>query len=355
MTRRVKEKEGGFLTHLFSVVDKGIDSLMTAVNSQETSPVDVSPSSISESQNPPQDFVPLSPFPLPPSPSVQPPSPSVQSPQPVLRSTPMGSQRSIRRSHDIHLVSYVPSMPIVPQPKESDVVAQTSDSLNQSIPPEQSMPDSVPFEQPNLIPFEQPKPNPIPFNQPNPIPFEQPKPNPTPVEQPKPSGIPFEQPKPNPIPFEQPKPTQEKEIPKEESKKEERSSWSLFSLFRGSDSGKKVYKVELPKNEVKPYYDEAKKKWIIPGEPEEEEPVAPPPPPPMMPVQPAPPSQPVPPSQPAPPTQSMEPTEPAPAQQEPPPEPVPTVKAFMPVTPNAGTEPAVQPAAPKTGNLLAHL
>ena len=75
----------------------------------------------------------------------------------------------------------------------------------------------------------------------------------------------------------QPKePTKPKEPVKpkeaEKPKEEERSGWSLFgSLFGRSDTGKKVYKVELPKNEVKPYYDEAKKKWIIPGMEEEEE------------------------------------------------------------------------------------
>ena len=82
--------------------------------------------------------------------------------------------------------------------------------------------------------------------------------------------------KPEPTPKEEPKP---EPTPQEEPKKEEKSSWSLFgSLFGRSESGKKVYKVELPKDEVKPYYDEAKQKWIIPGVEEEEE-AAPLPPP----------------------------------------------------------------------------
>lgn len=42
--------------------------------------------------------------------------------------------------------------------------------------------------------------------------------------------------------------------------------------------------MELPKNEAKPYYDEVKKKWIIPGVEEEEEKAPLPPPPPMEPA-----------------------------------------------------------------------
>ena len=42
--------------------------------------------------------------------------------------------------------------------------------------------------------------------------------------------------------------------------------------------------MELPKNEAKPYYDEVKKKWIIPGVEEDEEKAPLPPPPPMEPA-----------------------------------------------------------------------
>ena len=79
--------------------------------------------------------------------------------------------------------------------------------------------------------------------------------------------------------------------------------------------------MELPKNEVKPYYDEAKKKWIIPGMEEEEE-KAPLPPPPPMEVKPAP----------AQPLASDPPAEEKPAEVAPP---MPAIKPFVPATPSA--------------------
>ena len=128
--------------------------------------------------------------------------------------------------------------------------------------------------------------------------------------------------KPEPTPKEEPKP---EPTPQEEPKKEEKSSWSLFgSLFGRSESGKKVYKVELPKDEVKPYYDEAKQKWIIPGVEEEEEAAPLPPPPPMNPT---------------PETQTEPEPEPKPVTQEPP------VTPLMPIAPPQETP---QPEAPSS-------
>lgn len=72
--------------------------------------------------------------------------------------------------------------------------------------------------------------------------------------------------------------------------------------------------MELPKNEAKPYYDEVKKKWIIPGVEEEEEKAPLPPPPPMEPApqpQPEPEPEPEPEPQAAPPMPAIKPFVPA--------------------------------------------
>ena len=450
LTNREKGKEGGILTQLFSALDKGINTLMTAVDSRETSPVEeFSPSAPPMSPNlppvlPPTPSLPLSPSPA--APLTPPPSSALS--QPAMRSTPARSQPGIRRSrHNVHLVSYVPPTPTPtpvppamsqgtveppaqqgmesaltpfeqpiqapapipfeqpapvpfeqPQPAPAPIPFEQPASIPAAAPFEQSKPASAPFEPPQtapaLIPFEQPQttpaPAPIPFDQPasipapTPIPFEQPKPTPTPIPapapfeqpQPKPAPAPFEQPKPAPAPFEQPKPAPapapapskpaKESTPAKEPKKEEHSSWFSFSFFRGSDSGKKVYKVDLSKDEVKPYYDEAKKRWIIPGEPEEEEAPAPPPPPPMTPVQPELPAQPAQPAMqpPQPPMPAQQPENPAAetatatatateAEAEVAPPAAPPIKAFMPFMPEQKAESTTPSSTPPaTGGFL---
>ena len=110
--------------------------------------------------------------------------------------------------------------------------------------------------------------------------------------------------------------------------------------------------MDLPKDEVKPYYDETKKRWIIPGEPEEEEPAAPPPPPPMAPVQSAqadlPPQPPQPPQPPLPGQQPETPETPEKPETEAPPHAGPPIKAFMPYVPEQSTESTAPSSTPQT-------
>ena len=202
----------------------------------------------------------------------------------TLRPTP-----AQRRSHraDSHKRPFIPFIPTTPL---SEINPETRNSIPT---PEAEKPviEETPIRNDSPVVSEDP-PRHVMFAAPIPMktePVMAQAPTPAPVAQ----ETPFEsypvqtQPKPTPSqPKQTPKPAT---TPTEVPKKEERSTWSLFgSLFGRSESGKKVYKVELPKEEVKPYYDEMKKKWIIPGVEEEEEAAPLPPPPPMVsaPVQP---------------------------------------------------------------------
>lgn len=343
-----KSENSSIFGHLLSAVDKGINSIMATVEG------DMSPQSLDQSVSPviqhagtplisqsvaplmPQSATPLalqepvtptSQEPVTPlgyqqpttplgqqpatplgyqQPLVTPlgqhpgPSPQVSQRQPELgTSRPVSSQRRSHRS-DSHKRPFIPFIPTTP------LSETTPESIN---------PTSVPTEKPvsentvvkedhtvssvvnedHVVPEESPRhvmfaPPPVPMKI-EPMETQAPAPVAHSEETPQPQLLPS-QPKPTPQPKQTPKSVS---TPEETQKKEERSSWSLFgSLFGRSDSGKKVYKVELPKEEVKPYYDEVKKKWIIPGVEEEEEAAPLPPPPPMVsaPVQPADPTEP---------------------------------------------------------------
>ena len=295
-----KDEDNSIIGHLLSAVDKGINSIMAKVEGEmspqsvETSqpetpvaPIQTMGQTVSQGQPTPlgQQTPPLIQAPaigqqqVPTQPAVE------QQPELVtLRPTP-----AQRRSHraDSHKRPFIPFIPTTPL---SEINPETRNSIPT---PEAEKPviEETPIRNDSPVVSEDP-PRHVMFAAPIPMktePVMAQAPTPAPVAQ----ETPFEsypvqtQPKPTPSqPKQTPKPAT---TPTEVPKKEERSTWSLFgSLFGRSESGKKVYKVELPKEEVKPYYDEMKKKWIIPGVEEEEEAAPLPPPPPMVsaPVQP---------------------------------------------------------------------
>ena len=272
VTRRQGTGKGGFLSQLFTVVDKGINSFMTAVEEKE----EVGVSSVSSAPVMPSvPSVPAMPsVPSMPSAPVAPAMPSVPaaSSAPVMPAAPAFTKPAARAQHphgNRHARNSLPK-PFVPYtPPES--VLQPAQPL-QPVQPQPSQPIQP------IQPIQPLQPaQPIQPLQPvQPIQPPQPTQPSEPVQPPKPSPTPApSKPTQPPKPAEPPKPKEE----------EKSSSWSLFgSLFGRSDSSKKVYKVELPKNEAKPYYDEVKKKWIIPGVEEEEEKAPLPPPPPMEPA-----------------------------------------------------------------------
>ena len=265
VTRRQGTGKGGFLSQLFTVVDKGINSFMTAVEEKEevVSSASVMPSVPSMPSAPVAPAMPA----MPAMPSV--PTASSAPAMPAMPAAPAFTKPAARAQHphgNRHARNSLPK-PFVPYtPPES--VLQPAQPLqpvqpqpSQPIQPIQPLQPAQPIQplQP-VQPIQPPQPT-----QPS-EPVQPPKPSPTPAP-----SKPTQPPK----PAEPPKPKEE----------EKSSSWSLFgSLFGRSDSSKKVYKVELPKNEAKPYYDEVKKKWIIPGVEEEEEKAPLPPPPPMEPA-----------------------------------------------------------------------
>ena len=212
-----------------------------------------------------------------PMPSTQPIQPTQQHTRPI--------KSSQRRSHknDLHKPTFVPFIPaptsLTPE-KPVDEQPASEPTPEAAANPEPTAPEQPQIDEdaPRHVMFA-PVPTPAPKQRPKRTPMYAssfPSKQEQPSTTPKPEQTPVT-PKPEPIPKEEPKP--------EPTPKEEKSSWSLFgSLFGRSESGKKVYKVELPKDEVKPYYDEAKQKWIIPGVEEEEEAAPLPPPPPMTPA-----------------------------------------------------------------------
>ena len=348
VTRRQGTGKGGFLSQLFTVVDKGINSFMTAVEEKE----EVGVSSVSSAPVMPSvPSVPAMPsVPSMPSAPVAPAMPSVPaaSSAPVMPAMPAApaftkpaaraqhphGNRHARNSLPKPFVPYTPPesvlQPAQPQPLQPVQPLQPLQPV-QPVQPQPSQPiqplqPTQPFQptQP-LQPVQPIQPlQPVqPVQPPQPTqpsePVQPPKPSPTPA--PSKPAQPAQPPKP-PKPAEPPKPKEE----------EKSSSWSLFgSLFGRSDSSKKVYKVELPKNEAKPYYDEVKKKWIIPGVEEEEEKAPLPPPPPM---EPAPQPQPEPEPEPEPEPQAAP--------------PMPAIKPFVPATVAEEKEETSQ-EPPKTG------
>ena len=327
VTRRQGTGKGGFLSQLFTVVDKGINSFMTAVEEKEevgvssvpSAPVMPSvPSVPSVPAMPSVSSIPAAPvapaMPSVPTASSAPAMPAMPAApaftKPAARAQHPHGNRHARNSLPKPFVPYTPPesvlQPAQPQPLQP-VQPQPSQPI-QPIQPIQPLQPAQPIQplQP-VQPIQPPQPT-----QPS-EPVQPPKPSPTPAPS-KPTQL--------PKPAEPPKPKEE----------EKSSSWSLFgSLFGRSDSSKKVYKVELPKNEAKPYYDEVKKKWIIPGVEEEEEKAPLPPPPPM---EPAPQPQPEPEPEPEPEPQAAP--------------PMPAIKPFVPATVAEEKEETSQ-EPPKTG------
>ena len=277
VTRRQGTGKGGFLSQLFTVVDKGINSFMTAVEEKEevgvssvpSAPVMPSVSSVpsvpampSAPAMPSVSSIPAAPV-APAMPSV--PTASSAPAMPAMPAAPAFTKPAARAQHphgNRHARNSLPK-PFVPYTPPESVLQPAQPQPLQPVQPQPSQPiqpiQPIQPLQP-VQPIQPPQPT-----QPS-EPVQPPKPSPTPAP-----SKPTQPPK----PAEPPKPKEE----------EKSSSWSLFgSLFGRSDSSKKVYKVELPKNEAKPYYDEVKKKWIIPGVEEEEEKAPLPPPPPMEPA-----------------------------------------------------------------------
>lgn len=277
VTRRQGTGKGGFLSQLFTVVDKGINSFMTAVEEKE----EVGVSSVSSAPVMPSvPSVPAMPsVPSMPSAPVAPAMPSVPAASsapvmPAMPAAPAFTKPAARAQHphgNRHARNSLPK-PFVPYTPPESVLQPAQPQPLQPVQPQPSQPIQP------IQPIQPLQPaQPIQPLQPvQPIQPPQPTQPSEPVQPPKPSPTPApSKPTQPPKPAEPPKPKEE----------EKSSSWSLFgSLFGRSDSSKKVYKVELPKNEAKPYYDEVKKKWIIPGVEEEEEKAPLPPPPPMEPA-----------------------------------------------------------------------
>ena len=275
---------GGFLSQLFSAVDKGINSFMSAVEEKEEKPADSAVSSVPSVPltptmpvTPAIPAVPVTPVTpaLPVTPQSQAPIPTAPVPAPsgFRGAASRGPHRHVRNSLPKAFVPFVPAEPVAPTPSAEPATPVPSAPMPQPIQPIQPIQPVQPIQ--SVQPTQPIQPT-QPVQSVQPLQPTQPMQHTHPIQptQPKDPTKPKEQVKP-------------KEV--EKPKEEERSGWSLFgSLFGRSDTGKKVYKVELPKNEVKPYYDEAKKKWIIPGMEEEEEKAPLPPPPPMeiKPVQP---------------------------------------------------------------------
>ena len=327
VTRRQGTGKGGFLSQLFTVVDKGINSFMTAVEEKEevgvssvsSAPVMPSVSSVpsvpampSAPAMPSVSSIPAAPV-APAMPSV--PTASSAPAMPAMPAAPAFTKPAARAQHphgNRHARNSLPK-PFVPYTPPESVLQPAQPQPLQPVQPQPSQPiqpiQPIQPLQP-AQPIQPPQPT-----QPS-EPAQPPKPSPTPAP-----SKPAQPPKPS-KPAEPPKPKEE----------EKSSSWSLFgSLFGRSDSSKKVYKVELPKNEAKPYYDEVKKKWIIPGVEEEEEKAPLPPPPPM---EPAPQPQPEPEPEPEPEPQAAP--------------PMPAIKPFVPATVAEEKEETSQ-EPPKTG------
>lgn len=280
VTRRQGTGKGGFLSQLFTVVDKGINSFMTAVEEKEevgvssvpSAPVMPSVSSVpSVPAMPSVSSIPAAPV-APAMPSV--PTASSAPAMPAMPAAPAFTKPAARAQHphgNRHARNSLPK-PFVPYTPPESVLQPAQPQPLQPVQPQPSQPIQP------IQPIQPLQPaQPIQPLQPvQPIQPPQPTQPSEPVQPPKPSPTPApSKPTQPPKPAEPPKPKEE----------EKSSSWSLFgSLFGRSDSSKKVYKVELPKNEAKPYYDEVKKKWIIPGVEEEEEKAPLPPPPPMEPA-----------------------------------------------------------------------
>ena len=341
VTRRQGTGKGGFLSQLFTVVDKGINSFMTAVEEKEevvssASSAPVMPSVSSVPSVPAMPSAPVMPsvpsvpampsVPSIPAAPVAPAMPSVPTASsapamPAMPAAPAFTKPAARAQHphgNRHARNSLPK-PFVPYTPPESVLQPAQPQPLQPVQPQPSQPIQP------IQPIQPLQPaQPIQPLQPvQPIQPPQPTQPSEPVQPPKPSPTPApSKPTQPPKPAEPPKPKEE----------EKSSSWSLFgSLFGRSDSSKKVYKVELPKNEAKPYYDEVKKKWIIPGVEEEEEKAPLPPPPPM---EPAPQPQPEPEPEPEPEPQAAP--------------PMPAIKPFVPATVAEEKEETSQ-EPPKTG------
>ena len=316
VTRRQGTGKGGFLSQLFTVVDKGINSFMTAVEEKEevgvssvpSAPVMPSVSSVpsvpampSAPAMPSVSSIPAAPV-APAMPSV--PTASSAPAMPAMPAAPAFTKPAARAQHphgNRHARNSLPK-PFVPYTPPESVLQPAQPQPLQPVQPQ-------PFQPIQPIQPIQPLQPAQPIQPLQPVqPIQPPQPTQPsePVQPPKPSPTPAPS-----TPTQPPQPA-DPPTPKEEEKS---SSWSLFgSLFGRSDSSKKVYKVELPKNEAKPYYDEVKKKWIIPGVEEEEEKAPLPPPPPMEPApqpQPEPEPEPEPEPQAAPPMPAIKPFVPA--------------------------------------------
>ena len=324
VTRRQGTGKGGFLSQLFTVVDKGINSFMTAVEEKEevgVSSVPSAPVMPSVSSVPAMPSVPSMPSaPVAPAmPSV--PAASSAPAMPAMPAAPAFTKPAARAQHphgNRHARNSLPK-PFVPYTPPESVLQPAQPQPLQPVQPQPSQPIQP------IQPIQPLQPaQPIQPLQPvQPIQPPQPTQPSEPVQPPKPS--------PTPAPSKPTQPSKPAEPPKPKEE-EKSSSWSLFgSLFGRSDSSKKVYKVELPKNEAKPYYDEVKKKWIIPGVEEEEEKAPLPPPPPM---EPAPQPQPEPEPEPEPEPQAAP--------------PMPAIKPFVPATVAEEKEETSQ-EPPKTG------
>ena len=327
VTRRQGTGKGGFLSQLFTVVDKGINSFMTAVEEKEEVGVSSVPSAPVMPSVPSVPSVPAMPsVPSIPAAPVAPAMPSVPTASsapamPAMPAAPAFTKPAARAQHphgNRHARNSLPK-PFVPYTPPESVLQPAQP---QPLQPAQPQP-SQPIQPIQPIQPLQPAQPIQPLQPVQPIQPPQPTQPSEPVQPPKPSPTPApSKPTQPPKPAEPPKPKEE----------EKSSSWSLFgSLFGRSDSSKKVYKVELPKNEAKPYYDEVKKKWIIPGVEEEEEKAPLPPPPPM---EPAPQPQPEPEPEPEPEPQAAP--------------PMPAIKPFVPATVAEEKEETSQ-EPPKTG------
>lgn len=328
VTRRQVAGKGGFLSQLFTVVDKSINSFMTAVEEKEevgvssvpSAPVMPSVSSVpSVPAMPSVSSIPAAPV-APAMPSV--PTASSAPAMPAMPAAPAFTKPAARAQHphgNRHARNSLPK-PFVPYTPPESVLQPAQPQPLQPVQPQPSQPIQP------IQPIQPLQPaQPIQPLQPvQPIQPPQPTQPSEPVQPPKPSPTPApSKPTQPPKPAEPPKPKEE----------EKSSSWSLFgSLFGRSDSSKKVYKVELPKNEAKPYYDEVKKKWIIPGVEEEEEKAPLPPPPPM---EPAPQPQPEPEPEPEPEPQAAP--------------PMPAIKPFVPATVAEEKAEETSQEPPKTG------
>ena len=313
VTRRQGTGKGGFLSQLFTVVDKGINSFMTAVEEKEevgVSSVPSAPVMPSAPAMPSVSSIPAAPV-APAMPSV--PTASSAPAMPAMPAAPAFTKPAARAQHphgNRHARNSLPK-PFVPYTPPESVLQPAQPQPLQPVQPQPSQPIQ-PIQPIQPLQPVQPIQPPQPTQPSEPVQPLKPSPTPAPSKPTQP-----------PKPAEPPKPKEE----------EKSSSWSLFgSLFGRSDSSKKVYKVELPKNEAKPYYDEVKKKWIIPGVEEEEEKAPLPPPPPM---EPAPQPQPEPEPEPEPEPQAAP--------------PMPAIKPFVPATVAEEKAEETSQEPPKTG------